>query len=77
GCSNKEATLIGVGMIPRLEIGLVVAAIGIRAGMAGEATSQLAMEVSALAVVISIATGVIPLFFLRSLIKEYMEESKS
>lgn len=73
GCSNKEATLIGVGMIPRLEIGLVVAAIGINAGMAGD----FATEVSALAVVISIATGVIPLFFLRSLIKGYMEESKS
>ena len=77
GCSTKEATLIGVGMIPRLEIGLVVAAIGISAGMAGEATGQLAMEVSALAVVISIATGVIPLFFLRSLIEGYMKESKS
>ncbi len=74
GCSTRESTLIGVGMIPRLEIGLVVAAIGISAGMAGDITGPDAMKVSSLAVMISIATGVIPMFFLRPLLRGYREE---
>ncbi len=73
GCSTREATIVGVGMIPRLELGLVVAAIGINAGMAGDPTAALATEVSALAVVISIVTGIIPLFFLKPLINKYLE----
>ncbi len=71
GCSTKEASIIGVGMIPRLEIGLVVAAIGITANMAGDPAGPLAAEVLSLAVVISVATGVIPLPFLKSLLKDY------
>ncbi len=69
GCPTKEAIIIGVGMIPRLEIGLVVAAIGISAGMVAD--PQTAKEVLSLAVVISVVTGVIPLFFLRPLLKGY------
>jgi Kef-type K+ transport system membrane component KefB len=74
GCSTKEAAIIGVGMIPRLEIGLVVAAIGISVGMAGDPAGALAKEVLSLAVVISIVTGILPLFFLRPLLKGYGKE---
>ncbi len=61
-------------MIPRLEIGLVVAAIGVSAHMAGDPASPLAKEVLSLAVVISVVTGIIPLFFLRPLLRGYRKE---
>ena len=74
GCSTRESAIIGVGMIPRLEIGLVVAAIGVGAHMAGDPAGPLAKEVLSLAVVISVVTGIIPLFFLRPLLKGYRKE---
>jgi len=74
GCSTRESAIIGVGMVPRLEIGLVVAAIGVGAHMAGDPAGPLAKEVLSLAVVISVVTGIIPLFFLRPLLKGYRKE---
>ncbi len=73
GCSNREASIIGVGMTPRLEIGLVVAAIGISNYMAGDPAGPLASEVLSLAVVISVVTAIIPMFFLRPLLRGYRE----
>ncbi|MFH0859658.1 MAG: cation:proton antiporter [Candidatus Altiarchaeota archaeon] len=67
GSSNRESIIIGVGMIPRMEIGLIVAAIGIELGMA----SGVEAEMLALAIVTSIVTGLLPLFFLRPLLRGY------
>jgi len=55
-------------MVPRMEIGLIVASIGIGSGMAGD----LANEILSLAVFVSIFTGFIPMIFLKPLMKKYI-----
>ncbi|RJS72787.1 MAG: cation:proton antiporter [Candidatus Syntrophoarchaeum sp. WYZ-LMO15] len=72
--SPLESLIIGVGMVPRMEIGLIVAAIGVNLGMAGDPAGIVAKETLSLAVVVSIVTGLFPLFFMKKLLERYLEE---
>ncbi len=72
--SPLESTIIAIGMIPRMEMGLIIAAIGVNIGMAGDPTGIVAKEVLSLAVVVSILTGLIPLFFLKRLLERYVKD---
>jgi len=71
--SPLESTIIAIGMIPRMEMGLIIAAIGVNLGMAGDPTGIVAKETLSLAVVVSILTGLIPLFFLKGLLERYVK----
>ncbi|MCW7076440.1 MAG: cation:proton antiporter [Candidatus Syntropharchaeales archaeon] len=72
--SKLESTIIAIGMIPRMEMGLIIAAIGVNLGMAGDPAGIVAKETLSLAVVVSIVTGLIPLFFLKGLIERYVQD---
>ena len=51
-CSAKESLIIGIGMSPRGEVGLVIAGIGLASGLIGDAVFSLAVAAVALSTVI-------------------------